>query len=216
MKKLFYQILWMTLMMLGSACGHTEMENEEFYKTKMAENLKNASTWLIQDGVKMFSEKGKKGLHRKLVDEWGVLLWVDPWVESERYIDSFWIKARGINYQVTNFQRESLSSGIYEFWIVKINGTDWSGELPRSVFYVTKTDDIYGHREILKTSDQFIESYTVNNDTKIDFQTDEPKKLYEMQAWLFPENYKESDLKNTEAIMNEEGDIELIRLEQSN
>ena len=49
--------------------------DDEHYKKKMAVNLQQASLWLIEDGVKVFSEKGKDGLHRKLVDDWGVLLW---------------------------------------------------------------------------------------------------------------------------------------------
>jgi len=209
MKRKLAQYLLITLTISLSSYSYGEMKNAEFYEEKAIEDMKSASIWVIEEGVHVYSQKGKEGVFRKLLDEWAVQLWVDPWIESERYIDGFWVKARGINYEIINFQREELPSGIYEFWIVKVDGTDWSGESHRSMFYVVKTDDVYGRREILKTSDQFIESYLVDPDRTIYFSTDDPKKLYEMQAWLYPDNYKESDLKNIEAVMNADGDIEV-------
>lgn len=203
--------LFVVILMSISACGNGEMKDEERYKKKSIENMKVASVWVIEEGVRTFSKEGKEGVFKKLLDEWGVQLWVDPWVESDVYMARFAVKARGINYEILNLHRTTISSSLYEFWIVKVTGADWSGESGRSMFYITKTDDIYGHREILTSSDQFIQSYEVDSESIIQFPVDSPKILFDMQAWLFPESYKSSDLKNIEAVMNESGEIELIR-----
>lgn len=192
--------------MLIAACGNGGSVDDDKYKMKMMENMTSASLWIIQDGINVFSEKGKNGIHRKLVDEWGVQIWVDPWVETERYLAQFRIKARGINYDIHNLYREKAGRYFYEFWLIKIAAKSWSGESDRSIFYMTKTTDIYGHREILETSDQFFDSYKVDNRV-IRLPTNNLELLYDMEAWLFPDNYRESDLKDRKVVMNSDGDI---------
>lgn len=193
-------------MMLFSACGNGGSVDDEHYKKKMAVNLQQASLWLIEDGVKVFSEKGKDGLHRKLVDDWGVLLWIDPWVETEDYLAQFRIKARGINYQILNMHRESVDNSLYEIWVVKIVAKPWSGEKNRSMFYVTETNEKFGSRKIIEKSNQFIDSYSVNG-KKVSIPTDDLNVLYELEAWEFPDNYRESNLKNKKVVMDSSGNI---------
>jgi hypothetical protein len=208
--KFMVKNLFVVILMSISACGNAEMKDEELYKKKSIENMKVASVWVIEEGVRTFSKEGKEGVFRKLLDEWGVQLWVDPWVESDVYMARFAVKARGINYEILNLHRTTISSNLYEFWIVKVTGADWSGESSRSKFYITKTDDIYGHREILKESDQFIESYSVG-DALIRLPLDDMELLYDMQAWLFPGNYKNSDLKNRQVVMDDKGNITFVQ-----
>ncbi|MBL4865530.1 MAG: hypothetical protein JKY67_23035 [Pseudomonadales bacterium] len=185
--------------------------DDEFYRNKMIKNLNVASVWLIEEGLYTFKKSGKNGLHRKLVDEWGVQIWVDPWIESERYIDGFWIKARGINHEVINFYRKKHQNFIYEFWVVKVDGKEWADVKSRAEFYVVKTDTVYGKREILKTSDQFIEEYEVDGEDSIRFPQDDLQVLYELQAWLYPSNFEKSKLKDKKLIMDSTGNIEYER-----
>ena len=194
--------------LFNSACGNGGSVDDEFYRNKMVKNLNLASVWLIEEGVYTFKKSGKHGIHRKLVDEWGVQIWVDPWIESDRYIDGFWIKARGINHEVINFYREKYQDFLYEFWVVKVDAEEWSGIKPRAEFYVVKTDEVYGKREILKRSDQFIEEYAVDEGHLIRFPQDNLQVLYEMQAWLYPENFQKSKLKNKKVVMDSSGNIE--------
>ena len=189
------------------------MVDQEFHKKKAIEDMKSASVWIIKEGMNFFSENGKDGIFRKLFDEYTVQLWVDPWIESDTYIACFAIKTRGIHYEILNLHRENLASGIYEFWIVKVTGMDWSGESNRVMFYVTETDSIYGRRKILKANDQFIASYQVNAEKTIHFPKDDPEVLFDMEAWLFPDNFNESNLKNIKAVMENNGDIELVRID---
>ena len=211
MKKQLAKCLLVILTMSTSGCSYGKMNNAEFYEKKAIEDMKAASIWVIEEAVYVYAQKGKEGVFRKLLNEWAVQLWVEPWIESDVYLARFAIKARGINYEILNLHRAKITSDFYEFWLVKVTGADWSGESNRSMFYVTRTNDVYGLREILKTSDQFIESYSIDSEIAVHFPADDPKILFDMQAWLFPESYKSSDLKNIEAVMNESGEIELIR-----
>ena len=58
----------------------------------------------------------------------------------------------------------------------------------------------------MKESDQFIESYSGGNKL-IRLPLDDMELLYDMQAWLFPGNYKNSDLKNKQVVMDNKGNI---------
>lgn len=193
-----------------SVLGYGVPMDDKFYKNKMIKNLNSASVWLIKEGVYTFKKSGKSGIHRKLVDEWGVQIWVDPWIESERYIDGFWIKARGINHEVINFYREIHQGIIYEFWVVKIDGKEWADVESRAEFYVVKTDAVYGKRKILKSHSQFIEEYEVVEGYSIKFPQDDLEVLYELQAWLYPANYVNSDLKNKQVVMDDQGNISFV------
>jgi hypothetical protein len=197
-----------------AACsqGQSEMSDVDLYRSRAVENMKSASTWIIEEGSEVYSQKGKAGVFRKLLDEWSVQLWVDPWIESDTYIARFGIKSRGINYEIINLHRETLSGGIYEFWITKVDGADWSGESKRSMFYVTRTNDIFGRREILEANDQFVDNYSVDVGKVIYFPKDDPKILFDMEAWLYPDNYKDSDLKNIKVVMKRRGGFEMVRL----
>ncbi len=180
-------------------------KNVEFYIKKAKEDLKQASLWIIEEGVSVFSRKGKKGLHRKLVDEWGVIIRLQPLVERERYLALFYLMASGIDHTIHNLYREKVGGNYYEFWLIKVTGTSWSGAEERSIFFITKTKDIYGKRKVLKQSDQFIPTYQVSDGEEIMFPVHNLKLLYDMEAWLYPQNYKNSDLKNKRVKRDDNG-----------
>lgn len=197
----------MAYMTLVSACGNGASLEDDFYKEKMMENMKLASSWLIQEGIEVFFEKGRDGLHRKLVDEWGVSFWADPAVETDRYLARFVIHARGIHYDIHNLYRESISGEFYEFWLVKIVAKPWSGESGRSVFYVAISNDVRGRRKVLEQSDKFIESYQVDKSEVVNFPVNDLEVLYDMQAWLYPESYKHTNLSDRKVVVDESGNI---------
>ena len=208
--KMFFFCIFLTILISNSACGDNNPVDDDYYNKKMIKHLNESTIWLIEEGVYTFKESGKYGIHRKLVDTWGVLLWVDPWIESKRFIDAFWIKSRGIHHDIINFHRDTYQNVIYEFWVVKVSKQEWADVKPRTEFFVTKTDEVYAKREILISSNQFIEEYQVDQDHVIYFPKDNLKILYELEAWLYPENYIESDLKNKLVVMDENGNISLV------
>ena len=207
----FVKILTLILLAVMPIGTRADSVDDKYYIEQAQKDLQLASIWLIEEGVLTFRDSGKEGIHRKLLDEWGVQIWVDPWIESERYIDAFWIKARGINHDIINFHRENLPSGIYEFWVVMIDGADWSGVGSSAKFYVTRADDIYGRRTILQSSDLFIEEYAVNEKTIIKFPKEDPEVLYELDPRRYPDSFVNSDIKDTEAILKEDGSIEITK-----
>lgn len=209
--KYFISSFFIMVTIFNSAFGDGVSMEDEFYKNKMIKNLNLASVWLIEQGVHTFKQSGKSGIHRKLIDEWGVQIWVDPWIESERYVDGFWIKARGINHEVINLYREIHESIIYEFWVVKVDGKEWADVESRTEFYVVKADTVYGKRKILKSYDQFIEEYEVVGGYSIKFPQDDLQVLYELQAWLYPESYRNSDLKNKRVVMDNQGNLSFLQ-----
>lgn len=94
---------------------------------------------------------------------------------------------------------------------MKVDGTEWADVKSRAEFYVVKTDTVYGKREVLKSSNQFIEGYEVADGYLIKFPQDDLRVLYELQAWLYPENFKNSDLKNKQVVMDDKGNISLVQ-----
>lgn len=211
MDRLTLNIL-VAFLLFTTSCGNNHT-NDDFYRDKMLKNLSSASLWLIEKGVYTFNLSGKEGIHRKLVDEWGVQIWVDPWIESERYIDGFWIKARGINHEIINFYREKVGSYLYEFWVVKINGEAWSGVDKDVNFYIARTEKVYGKRTIIQSSNKFIEEYQVPGEKVILFPKDDPRVLYELQAWLYPDSYENSDIASIKAELVDKGEIVLKPIE---
>lgn len=194
--------------LLFSACGNGGPVNDEHFERKIATNLQEASEWLIGNGIEVFSDKGKSAIHRKLVDEWGVLLWIDPWIDEHGYLAQFRVKARGINYQIINLHKEQIEGIIYEFWVVKVVAKPWSGETTRSMFYLTSTQSKSGKRSIVEKTDQFWSSYQING-YEFALPIDDIELLYKLEAWEFPDNYQNSSLPDKEVIMDSNGNIEL-------
>ncbi|WP_087021216.1 hypothetical protein [Thaumasiovibrio subtropicus] len=205
--KLSIQVLLVVLSILMSGVVKATSIDDEFYRQKMINNMKSAGDWVIQEGIKTYREGGKEALWRKLADTWAVLSWTGPWIETDNYLAQFRIKARGINYQIHNLYREEVGGVYYEFWLIKVLAKDWSGERPRSVFYVAKANDTNGEREILVESDQFIGSYTVAGNT-IHIPIDNKRLLYILQAWDYPDAYRETNLAEKIVVMDRFGNIE--------
>lgn len=201
--------------LLLPAFGNGGPVDDEHFAKKMAKNLQEASEWLIGHGIEVVSEKGKSAIHRKLVDEWGVLLWVDPWIDEDGYLAQFRIKARGINYQIINLHKEQIGGTIYEFWVVKVVAKPWSGEKNRSMFYLTSTQSKSGTRSIVDKTDQFGSSYRING-YELSLPIDDVDLLYKLEAWEFSDNYQNSSLPDKKVIMDRNGNIELEDLPRAN
>jgi hypothetical protein len=192
--------------------GYSEELNEHQLREKAIARLDAASQWIIEDGVNVFSRSGKDGLHRMLIDEWAVGLWVHPAVESDGYLAMFRIKARRIRYAVHNLYREEVNGKLYEFWLVKKVYEPETGEGGRSVFYVSETEEPFGHRKILKKSDQFFDAYQVDNENVIKFPKNNLRILYDMEAWRFPDSYKKSELKDFEIFIDSNGEYKARKI----
>lgn len=84
---------------------------------------------------------------------------------------------------------------------------DWAGTKNRSEFIITRAKDIRGQREIIKRGDQFISTYTTDSGSEVSLPTDDLELLYDMQAWLYPESYINSDINNKKVSIDNDGNF---------
>ena len=183
--------------------------DDEFYKDRARGNLEAASRWLIEEGFRKFSNDGVVAVREKVIADWGVVLWANS-LESTSYdrdrdIVQMRLNARGIYYDIRDLYREKLNDDYYEFWLIQISFSIKSEAEPTSSkFFVTKSSSFFGKREIVKESDQFVDSYKVS-EVAVDFPTDDLSLLYWMGAWDNPQNYVNTDFGDKEVGIDSEG-----------
>ena len=194
-------------LLLVSTGGQGAPPDEEQLINKAVEDLNAASLWIIEEGIHVYTQQGKKGLDRKLFDEWIVGLYAGPTLEEYNYLARFILKTRGIYHNIINLYREQVGTDYYEFWVVNVTGLDWSGVSNRAEFFVTKTQAVYGTREILKQSDQFLPRHQVDGGKEVVLPVDDLQILYNMKAWLFPDNYRGMDVKDMKVFADRKGNV---------
>ena len=166
MKRLTQQ-LWMLVMLTISVGGHADLSDDEFSERekKSINDTMAATVWTIEEGIATYyreggAEGGERGYKDRVAETWqgyvgnagrGV-----PEVDSEHHLARFKIYAFYSLYHIINLYRETLPGGIYEFWLVNVFVDHGSSDTARSMFYVTRADEVRGRREILHKSDRFI------------------------------------------------------------
>jgi len=176
---------------------HSSSENELSashieHRKKVLNEHREAAVWLLENGMSEFKEKGLKVINRHLMDTWVTRLWGGgPSINSGSFIIYFSIGTHSIECV-----KQVRSKGyIYEYWILKTKVPEWRSE--RDDFYITKTQDMYGTREIFHYSDQFFESYEVDG-VELKLPINDLEFLYKIKAWRYPESYKNTDLADYE------------------
>ena len=196
------------LLLLCCGCERREQKpsaDEQFYIDKMAANMRQASTWIIQHGIETYAAGGQTAISRKLMDEWAAQLWVKPAVGTERELAAFRIKGRGIYYDIQCLIRLTNNNAIFEYWHIMITGKDWAGIDRECKFIVTQAERIDGVRKIIHQSDKFFPSYKINESASLKLPLDDLQLLYDLKAWQFPECFPDSDIKNWEIGIDREG-----------
>lgn len=188
----------------------SDLNSDLLIEERMTENLEKSARWIMEEGVSVYTNHGRDVIFDTLLDKWGTQLWVEPLVDGERHLAQFRIKARDIRYQILNLYRTNVEEIYYEFWIARIEFGEDSRESRRTEFFVVKTKDIYGSREIVAESDQFISQFEVGDDL-ISFPKDNLDLIYDMAPWLYPENYQYSDLDDSIVVI--ENGVAKIRTE---
>ena len=85
-----------------------------------------------------------------------------------------------------NIRVRYMSTGLLKKWI--------PGIFVQAKFVIAKAPTLDGKREIIHTTDQFIEKYEIDKDFSVVFPVDNLGILYGLKAWDFPENFKNSNL----------------------
>lgn len=195
------------------ACGARSQEisvKEQSYIDKMAANMREASIWVVQHGIEVYTQDGKAAVNRKLMDEWAVQMWVDPSVGTERYLALFQIKGRGVYCDIQCLGRQS-GVDVFEYWHVMITGKDWAGVGKRCLFIITQADQVDGVRKIVHQRETFFPSYKVDESVTVKLALDQLQLLYDLKAWQFPECFPDSDLKNWEIGIERDGRYVRVR-----
>ncbi len=186
-------------------------------------NMDELALWFIETGLGQYYErKGKNNYKLRPGDEeWLVnypdAVWISDYVIKHGYLDGLAEveKNRKIaaimfgydRYRLMNvtecFLRTDYKDEIYEYWVVK----EWkTGRAYRqSKFIIAKASALNSNRTIIHTSDQFVEKYEIDKDFSVVFPSDDYKVLYGLQAWDYPDNYKNSDLKDFRVYIIEKG-----------
>ena len=194
-------------LLLVSTAGQGAPPDEEQLINEAVERLNGATRWIIEEGIPFYTQHGYKALDRKLFKEWILRLYGNPVLERSRYLARFIPTSRGIYHDIVNLYREQVGGDYYEFWVVKVTGLDWSGVSNRAEFFVTRTRAVYGTREILKQSDQFLPRYQVEGGREVVLPVDDLRILYWLNAWLFPDNYRGLDVDDMKVFLDRNGNL---------
>jgi len=195
--------LFLYVCVITSVSGETM--DKEYYEKKVAKNLMLSALWLVESGYSTFKRNGKEYFDDKLIDTWSVQSWIEPSLDEDGDIAVFRIKARGINYDIHCLLREKTNNVIYEYWLMKIYAKPWSGSNDKSVFLITKGKEIAGVREIIKKSEYFFSTYQIDEKNILALPVENLQLLYTMEAWNFPENYKDSSINKQRVVIDENG-----------
>ena len=83
-------------------------------------------------------------------------------------------------------------------------------EYSQAKFIIAKAAALNGQRTILHTSDQCIEKYEIDKEFSVVFPIDDLRTLYGLQAWHFPDNFKNSNLNEFQVFMPEKGEFDTV------
>ncbi len=184
-------------------------------------NMQKNSSWFIETAMgQYYVRKGKEVYKYRPGDpEWleddPDVVWIYDYLKIRGYawgapeIDEPRVIARCRQafgrYNVFNetecLLRTDYKGEIYEYWVIR----EWkTGIYRQAKFVIAKADALNSERTILHTSDQFFEKYEIDKDFSVVFPIDDLKTLYHLKAWHFPDNYKNSDLKNFQVFVKRE------------
>lgn len=184
--------------------------DNDFYKKNMKKNLMSSALWIVENGYFFLKNEDDEAIHRKLIDTWGVQLWVKPRLDDGRYISLFRIKGRGISYDIQCLLRAKIGGNIYEYWLMKVYSRSWAEAEDQSIFLIAKGAEIFSLRKIIKKSNVFFDSYQIDNSHSIRLPTEDLQLLYDLEAWNFPESYKNSTINKRQVVIDENGKYKTI------
>ncbi len=161
----------------------------------MQRHTKEAASWVMGNGVQYYKEEGYQAFKKYLRDKWYVSS-TFAMTDEHGYLARFDLSGGGMFYDIQCLKRVKKRGSIYEYWIFNARGDDL-GEPAHAEFYITKANSVDGEREVLHSSLQFFDSYTVDG-VEIKLPLNDLKLLCDMQAWQYPESYKGHEIAHLE------------------
>jgi hypothetical protein len=179
-------------------------EGESFYRDKMTKSMELAGRWLIEDGLSVYYQEGPESVGRVLIDKWAVQLAVKtPWVDEGENIADIPITAKGIHFAIHCLHRVKTQGAVYEYWLINRRGPAWFGD-SRASFHITRASRVDALREVVHSSDQFVESFTVDG-VVLTLPLKDLQLLYKMEAWKYRGSYQGFDFADMEVSLDKHG-----------
>ncbi len=205
-------------------CGESMQRTDNEHLKKMEE----LAFWFIETGLGQYYErKGKNDYKLRPGDQnWFVnypdAIWIRDFIKKSGYlhglpeVEKNWKIAKIMlgfdRYRLMNmtecFLRTKYNGEIYEYWVIK----EWmtNRDCRHAEFIIAKASAINSQRTIIHTSDQFVEKHKIDKEFSVDFPIDNLEVLYGLQAWEYPDNYKNSDVNNFQVIMHKKGEFKKV------
>ncbi len=209
------------LFLMGISNVGRSVESTQITDIDHLKNMKELANWFIETGIGQYYERKGTAIYKRKpgypawFKRYPDAIWIYDYVKERGYLDGIAEveKNRTIARFMTGFDRYRLMNKtecflrneykgeIYEYWVMK----EWkTGLLYRqSTFIITKAAALNSNRTIIHRSDLFVEKYEIDKDFSVVFPSDDLKILYGLQAWDYPENYKNSNLSTFRVYMPE-------------
>ncbi|MFN3144071.1 MAG: hypothetical protein ACE368_01880 [Paracoccaceae bacterium] len=160
--------------------------------------LNRASEWVIRNGRFVLSQRGYDFLFDKLIDDFPVQLWVEPFVDEGDHIADFRLKLGGYYYDLETIDERSISGTVYEYWVIHIRSADWVTPLRLCFFYIVaypsgSSAGRNARREILAREGSYIPRYVTSSGEVFAPRVTDPVVLYRLRAWEFPLSFPGQD-----------------------
>ncbi len=180
---------------------------EDNLDARVEQKLMAASEWLVVNGIATFNASGQDGLFRRLLDGWGVQLWVEPNIDDDRFLARFKIKGRGIYHDIHKLYRAEAGTTAVEYWIVKISSREWSSIPPQTQFLLVEAPDPDGTRRIIHRSERFFYHFDVPGAFSFSLPLNDRRMIYDMEPWRFVRNYAGTPLADRRIDVDKNGNF---------
>lgn len=144
-------------------------------------------------------------MNNQIIDQFGVQLWASPVVTDGGTPILYFLKARGIYFDVKHLLSFQRGDQVLEYWVTVIGGTDWAGVAPASVFRLVRMMDPDTPREILHQSERFSRVIPVHGAPSVEIPLDDARLIYEMSPAAFPAAYAGTELEDVQAYIDDTG-----------
>lgn len=180
--------------------------SEEELDRRAKERLQTASEAIIRGQYESPYPSLGVQMNNQIIDQFGVQLWASPVVTNGGPPIIYFLKARGIHFDVKHlltFQREGY---VLEYWVTLVGpGTRWAQVDFSTTFQVIRMTDKDTPREILYTSDTFSRVIAIPGYDDIEIPIDDARLIYEMNPTAFTDAYAGTELAGVRAYIDDDG-----------
>lgn len=179
--------------------GATMSVSEEELAGRALQRLHTASEAVIRGQYAPPDPSLGVQMNNQIIDTFGVQLWASPVVTNGGLPILYFLKARGIYFDVKHLLSFQRGNQVLEYWVTLISGTNWAGVVPSVAFRLVRMMDRDTPREIIYHSDRFSRTIPVHGAPDIEIPVDDARLIYELSPAAFPVAYAGTELEGLQA-----------------